>query len=506
MFGTIYAKGQILFQQGAYGDTMFVIQSGAVELTRLEAGREIILAVMERGDFFGEMALIDSGPRSATAKTVQTSRLLQISRNSMLEHASQDPSIMINLMAAMCMRIEKTNSLLQSIIYDDEFLRGLTSLPKEPAGRTLGEQRDGFQDSEKIVNECMEDDSTGRMRRESDVSSWHPLFDNSDLFSECKAGQTIFCQGDPGEKMYLILNGEVEICHQSDGDRFRLAVLRENDFFGEMALITGSPRSSTVLALTDVKLVSIGREEFLTMMRSRPEMGLYIIESLIARLRSTNAAIHDPSRCADVIRQIAPPKFRKRSRIRVAVISLASCGGCAASLLRDPGQLAELTNMIDICYCPMLMDAPDFSIPFFSYRYFLFIIRVSRGMKQPQSTEGFRKLFCIGQCNISSHAVPYEAKGLITPYPFCIQDVPDDLRIMFNSNFAFQHFGLSASWYIGQNHPEVVLQDGCLAVPNMVVFSKSMQQHDRFPFSFSVEKNPLILIIYFTHLGFFLEQ
>ena len=360
LFGTLYARGQTLFQQGAYGDTMFVIQSGAVELTRSENGREIVLAVMERGDFFGEMTLIDSGPRSATAKTVQTSRLLQISRNSLLEHASRDPSIMINLMAAMCMRIEKTNSLLQSIIYEDEFLRGLTSLSKDPAGASLEQQRDGFQDSDKAVNESLEDDSNGWTRRESDVSSWHPLFDNSDLFSECKAGQTIFCQGDPGEKMYLILKGEVEICQQSDGDRFRLAVLRENDFFGEMALITGSPRSSTVLALTDVKLVSIGREEFLAMMRSRPEMGLYIIESLIARLRSTNTAIHDPSRCADVIRQIAPPKIRKRSRIRVAVISLASCGGCAASLLRDPGQLAELTNMIDICYCPMLMDAPDF--------------------------------------------------------------------------------------------------------------------------------------------------
>jgi CRP-like cAMP-binding protein len=40
LFGTIYVKGQIIFQQGAYGDTMFVIQSGAVELTRSENGVE----------------------------------------------------------------------------------------------------------------------------------------------------------------------------------------------------------------------------------------------------------------------------------------------------------------------------------------------------------------------------------------------------------------------------------------------------------------------------------
>ncbi|MFH0957884.1 MAG: cyclic nucleotide-binding domain-containing protein, partial [Pseudomonadota bacterium] len=360
LFGTIYPRGHVLFQQGAHGDTMFVIQSGAVELTRSEDGREVVLAIMERGDFFGEMSLIDSGPRSATARTVQTSRLLEISRHSLLEHASRDPSIMINLMAALCMRIEKTNRLLQSTIFGDESLQNLATEPKSPDAQTSPEQFNECEGMNERVNVSVEDESGIPLSQKSEPSSWHPLFDNSNSFCEYKAGQAIFSQGDPGDKMYLVLNGQVEICNKSDDEMFTLAVLRENDFFGEMALITGSPRSCSVVALTDVRFVSVDREEFLSMMRSRPEMGLYIIESLINRLRATNAAIHDPSRCAEVIRQVAPPKFRKRSRMRVAIISLASCGGCAASLLQDSVKLGELTDMVEICYCPMLMDAPDF--------------------------------------------------------------------------------------------------------------------------------------------------
>lgn len=356
LFGTVYAKGQEVFREGDHGDTMYVIQSGAVELSRTENGNEVVLAILERGDFFGEMALIDSGTRSASAKVIQASRLLPINRASLLSRTRQDPSIMLKLMAALCLRIEKTNHLLGSIIEADEGLRSILAVPSSPLA--------SLPDNQTSESECapgfVQSKPSPRdyQAKESDVIiDRHPLSDESTSCIKVEAGKTIFRQGDQGDGMYLVLEGEVEICHESGDERSRIAVLGANDFFGEMALLTGSPRSSTVVALSNVKLAHLKLTDFLNTVSSKPELGLFIIQTLISRLRATNSAIHDPLRCANMVRQVVPPKFTRRSRIRMAVISLASCGGCAASLLQDPSKLGQLTDIVEISYCPMLMDA-----------------------------------------------------------------------------------------------------------------------------------------------------
>jgi CRP-like cAMP-binding protein len=76
LFGRTIAKGRIIFRQGDPGDEMYIIQSGAVEVSKIRQGRKIILTLLEKGDFFGEVALIDSKPRSATVTALTRTRLL----------------------------------------------------------------------------------------------------------------------------------------------------------------------------------------------------------------------------------------------------------------------------------------------------------------------------------------------------------------------------------------------------------------------------------------------
>ena len=81
LFGITYQKGEVIFSQGEFGDTMFIIQSGAVEISQSQNLHKNILALLEKGDFFGEMALIDRHPRTATAISISNSRLLPMTRN-----------------------------------------------------------------------------------------------------------------------------------------------------------------------------------------------------------------------------------------------------------------------------------------------------------------------------------------------------------------------------------------------------------------------------------------
>ena len=75
-------------------------------------------------------------------------------------------------------------------------------------------------------------------------------------------GETIIRQGDIGDKFYVIESGTVDVSALKDGKAVRTATLTEGDFFGEVALLTGEPRNATIVAQTEVKVLSLEREHF----------------------------------------------------------------------------------------------------------------------------------------------------------------------------------------------------------------------------------------------------
>jgi len=102
------------------------------------------------------------------------------------------------------------------------------------------------------------------------------------------AGAVLFEEGQPGDYMYVVQDGEVEIRRQvGESDRV-LAVLPPGEFFGEMAILNGRPRSATAVVRTRARLIVIEGKTFEAMLRARPEIALRIIKSLANRLESAN--------------------------------------------------------------------------------------------------------------------------------------------------------------------------------------------------------------------------
>lgn len=102
------------------------------------------------------------------------------------------------------------------------------------------------------------------------------------------AGTVLFEEGQPGDYMYVVTQGEVEIRRQvGESDRV-LAVLGDGEFFGEMAILNGRPRSATAVCKTDARLIVIAGHTFEAMLRARPEIAMRIIKSLATRLESAN--------------------------------------------------------------------------------------------------------------------------------------------------------------------------------------------------------------------------
>jgi CRP/FNR family cyclic AMP-dependent transcriptional regulator len=106
---------------------------------------------------------------------------------------------------------------------------------------------------------------------------------------DCRAEQTLFRAGDAGNAMYLIERGQVKISVKaSDGHELTVAELGPGEFFGEMAMLTGQPRSANATALQDSRLAILSRKHFLSFMESNSNVALQMLSALAHRLRQTD--------------------------------------------------------------------------------------------------------------------------------------------------------------------------------------------------------------------------
>jgi len=106
--------GSSLFRVGDAGDAMYIIESGRVRITVTDAdGREVILASLGHGDFFGEMAMLDGHGRSADAAVTEDSRLRVLTREDFLNFVSSDSRIVLEMLSAMTRRLRRTDDLLR---------------------------------------------------------------------------------------------------------------------------------------------------------------------------------------------------------------------------------------------------------------------------------------------------------------------------------------------------------------------------------------------------------
>lgn len=109
-----------------------------------------------------------------------------------------------------------------------------------------------------------------------------------------RRGEVIFHKGDPGTSMFAILDGQVRIVLPSvSGDEALLAVLDRGDFFGELSLIDGQPRSATVVAAEPTETLVLHRETLLKALVANPEMAAGLLRALSQRLRETDEFVED---------------------------------------------------------------------------------------------------------------------------------------------------------------------------------------------------------------------
>lgn len=103
--GRAYAPGETIVRQGEAGDCMYVVLRGTVEVFREDGGSSTRIAELGPGEIFGEMALCEKQPRSATVRAVGEVRALTVDKRTFLRRVQEDPSLAFNVLRVLSSRI-----------------------------------------------------------------------------------------------------------------------------------------------------------------------------------------------------------------------------------------------------------------------------------------------------------------------------------------------------------------------------------------------------------------
>ena len=112
-FGKTVDGGEFVFREGEEGDRMFIVQQGRVKVSKKIGDRDHILAELGKGEFFGEMAIVNNVKRTASIQAIEKTQLLCFNREGFLSMINKNPMIALNIIDKLCRRQQDLHLQIQ---------------------------------------------------------------------------------------------------------------------------------------------------------------------------------------------------------------------------------------------------------------------------------------------------------------------------------------------------------------------------------------------------------
>jgi len=162
-----------------------------------------------------------------------------------------------------------------------------------------------------------------------------------------KKGELIFSEGDLGSEMFIIQSGRVRIFKTIDNYDQTLTILEKGDFFGEMSVLEGLPRSAAAEADEDVELIKINSANFVAMIKANVEIAIRIMRKLSLRLREANVQIerlmHASAEMLSSAEAAIRDKPKQLSHVKAYVVSATS--GKTFPLAKDESYVGRVDRV-----------------------------------------------------------------------------------------------------------------------------------------------------------------
>ncbi len=237
----IHETGVLVFPHRSQGRDLYVLERGEVLIQRPTGYGTFTLGKLEAGSLFGEVSYITGQDRSSDASALSACQILRLEAaalDSLIEaHPELGLKLYWGLWHSLAQKLRATNDQLKSFFSSESQPENFLRLRRPPAPPAPAEVKVESTDKIRLFRE------QGLSRRELMTLA---TFSREERFA---AGASLFQEGDEGTEMYVILEGKAMISKFIPGaGEEALAILDRGDFFGEMALIDGEPRSADARA------------------------------------------------------------------------------------------------------------------------------------------------------------------------------------------------------------------------------------------------------------------
>ena len=276
-----FNQGDIIFKEGDEGKSFYQLLKGKVAVYA-DYGKDdpFRIAVLEKGEFFGEMAIIEESPRSATIIAMSPVKVREIPDNELYSFLKEEPEQIINLMKHIAGRITSmTNDYMDSKALLKE-LKEAEASKKKSLFSKIKKHIDTYQSNKnKIEAPEPEPQYESLEALKSDTSG------NTETFTR---GKIFFKSGEVGKSLYILKKGTVAFYSDyHKKDEVKKAEINALDVFGEMSLIDEQNRVFDAVAESDETTVEvIYREDIESIMEHYPEKIDLIFRHLSFTLRS----------------------------------------------------------------------------------------------------------------------------------------------------------------------------------------------------------------------------
>lgn len=129
-FGKEAPVGTVLFREGDEGDTMYIVQSGRVRVSREAEGHNKVLAELGAGEFLGELAILNKKPRTATAEVIETAKLLVLDAKKFESMVTNNTEIAVRLIHKLARRLDNADALIEILMHQDPKARVILGLAR----------------------------------------------------------------------------------------------------------------------------------------------------------------------------------------------------------------------------------------------------------------------------------------------------------------------------------------------------------------------------------------
>ncbi len=277
-----YSQGEVIIKEGDIGKSFFRILDGKAGVYA-DYGKSdpFRIAVLEKGEYFGEMAIIEESPRSATVVAIGSVKVVEIPGNELDAYFNDNPDQIIELMAHLGSRVQAmTNdlndakALLKQVTESD-------NAKKKSLFAKIKRHIDMYQSNKNKMGEPEEDP-----RNEAFEALKNNKTGRTEAFTK---GKIFYKEGEVSTCLYILKYGKVGVYNNFRlGDEEKLSELEAIDVFGSMGMIAEGARTETVIAESDDCVVEmVYREDLEQLFRTCPAKIDLIFHHLSNTLRRT---------------------------------------------------------------------------------------------------------------------------------------------------------------------------------------------------------------------------